>query len=98
MAYCEEDYFNLFAMKCAGCKKGLVGEYVSACGKEFHPGCFVCAVSNGAAYCGCPPCLVVLNCCRFDCRNVNNPSHLAHSSNRMVYHIAKLISNPVEAE
>ncbi|KAJ3051761.1 hypothetical protein HK097_007224 [Rhizophlyctis rosea] len=43
MAYCEDDYFNLFAMKCAGCKKGLVGEYVSACGKEFHPGCFVCA-------------------------------------------------------
>ncbi|KAJ3043057.1 hypothetical protein HDV00_005965 [Rhizophlyctis rosea] len=42
MAYCEEDYFNLFAMKCAGCKQGLVGEYVSACGKEFHPQCFVC--------------------------------------------------------
>ncbi|KAJ3268151.1 hypothetical protein HK104_005457, partial [Borealophlyctis nickersoniae] len=43
MAYCEEDYFMLFAMKCAGCKQGLIGEYVSACGKEYHPGCFVCA-------------------------------------------------------
>lgn len=47
MAYCEEDYFNLFAMKCAGCKQGLIGEYVSACGKEYHPGCFVCMVSFG---------------------------------------------------
>ncbi|KAI9101015.1 hypothetical protein DFS34DRAFT_451587 [Phlyctochytrium arcticum] len=43
MAYCEEDYFNLFAMRCGGCSKGIVGEFVSACGKEWHVGCFVCA-------------------------------------------------------
>ncbi|KND01734.1 uncharacterized protein SPPG_03527 [Spizellomyces punctatus DAOM BR117] len=43
MAYCEEDYFNLFAMRCGGCGKGIIGEFVSACGKEWHMGCFVCA-------------------------------------------------------
>lgn len=44
MAYCEEDYFALFAMHCGGCGKGIIGEFVSACGKEWHMGCFVCVV------------------------------------------------------
>ncbi|KAJ3152993.1 hypothetical protein HDU86_005449 [Geranomyces michiganensis] len=43
MAYCEDDYFNLFAMRCGGCGKGIIGEFVSACGKEWHMPCFVCA-------------------------------------------------------
>ncbi|KAI8920374.1 hypothetical protein DFJ77DRAFT_452377 [Powellomyces hirtus] len=43
MAYCEDDYFNLFAMRCGGCGKGIIGEFVSACGKEWHMGCFACA-------------------------------------------------------
>ncbi|KAI8817016.1 uncharacterized protein EV422DRAFT_260873 [Fimicolochytrium jonesii] len=42
MAYCEDDYFALFATRCGGCEKVIFGEFVSACGKEWHMDCFVC--------------------------------------------------------
>ncbi|KAJ3196409.1 hypothetical protein HK101_009025 [Irineochytrium annulatum] len=41
-AYCEDDYFSLFATLCAGCGKPVVGEYVSAVDSEWHPDCFTC--------------------------------------------------------
>ena len=43
-AYCEDDYFNMFAPKCGGCKAPIMGESVNALGKEWHAGCFVCKV------------------------------------------------------
>ncbi|KAI8852968.1 hypothetical protein BC829DRAFT_383427 [Chytridium lagenaria] len=42
-AYCEDDYFSLFATLCAGCSKPVVGEYVSAVDREWHPECFTCS-------------------------------------------------------
>ncbi|KAJ3182914.1 hypothetical protein HDU85_002517 [Gaertneriomyces sp. JEL0708] len=45
MPYCEDDYNVLFAIKCGGCGKSIAGEFVSACGKEWHIPCFVCLVS-----------------------------------------------------
>lgn len=42
-AYCEEDYFNMFAPKCGGCDKAIMSECVNALGYQWHPNCFVCA-------------------------------------------------------
>ncbi|KAI3641106.1 hypothetical protein MIR68_000836 [Amoeboaphelidium protococcarum] len=65
-AYCEEDYYSMFAPKCATCDKPIMEEVVSALGKSFHSDCFICAESgcniqltqsgsfydyNGKAYC-----------------------------------------------
>ncbi|KAJ3112030.1 hypothetical protein HDU96_005033 [Phlyctochytrium bullatum] len=41
-AYCEDDYFSLFSTLCAGCNRPVVGEYVSAVEREWHPECFTC--------------------------------------------------------
>jgi hypothetical protein len=43
-AYCQEDFFNMFAPKCAGCTQAVMAEYVSALNLKWHPECFVCAV------------------------------------------------------
>jgi hypothetical protein len=42
-AYCEEDYYNMFAPKCASCDQPITDEVVTALGKSFHSTCFVCA-------------------------------------------------------
>lgn len=42
-AYCEEDYYNMFAPKCAACDKPILDEVISALGKNFHATCFVCS-------------------------------------------------------
>ncbi|KAI8800629.1 hypothetical protein BJ742DRAFT_685865 [Cladochytrium replicatum] len=42
LPYCETDYFQLFGMKCAGCGKVILGEYVTALEKSWHAGCFSC--------------------------------------------------------
>ncbi|KJE96140.1 paxillin [Capsaspora owczarzaki ATCC 30864] len=42
-AYCEEDYFNMFAPKCGGCDKAIMADCISALGYQWHPNCFVCA-------------------------------------------------------
>lgn len=43
-AYCEEDYFGLFAPKCAApsCGNPILAECVTALGVQWHPDCFVC--------------------------------------------------------
>ncbi|KAL7750703.1 hypothetical protein RI367_004048 [Sorochytrium milnesiophthora] len=42
-AYCEEDYFNLFAPKCGQCQKPVLADTINALGKSWHPACFVCS-------------------------------------------------------
>jgi len=46
-AYCERDYYRLFATRCGKCGDVIVGEYISALGKEWHNKCFTCRE------CGC---------------------------------------------
>eukprot|EP00158_Paraphelidium_tribonemae_P007451 Partr_v1_DN28252_c0_g1_i1_m75411 putative transforming growth factor beta 1 induced transcript 1 len=45
-AYCEPDYYNMFAPKCATCDKAILDEVISALGKSFHADCFLCAETN----------------------------------------------------
>jgi hypothetical protein len=47
-AYCERDYYRLFATRCGKCGEIIVGEYISALNKEWHNKCFTCKE------CGCP--------------------------------------------
>jgi paxillin len=42
-AFCEDDYYALWGMKCHGCNRPLMSETTSALGKNWHPECFVCA-------------------------------------------------------
>jgi LIM domain len=41
-AYCTEDYSMLFANRCAGCERPLIGPYMVALNKNWHKECFVC--------------------------------------------------------
>ncbi|XP_077995612.1 paxillin-like [Glandiceps talaboti] len=41
-AFCREDYFDMFAPKCAGCNHAIVENYISALNVQWHPDCFVC--------------------------------------------------------
>jgi hypothetical protein len=43
-AYCEEDYYGLFAPRCAKCSKSVRDTVVSALNSQWHPECFVCTV------------------------------------------------------
>jgi len=45
-AYCERDYYRLFATRCGKCGEIIVGEYISALGKEWHNKCFTCKECN----------------------------------------------------
>jgi paxillin len=56
-AYCEEDYYNMFAPKCGSCDQAITDEVVTALGKSFHANCFVCAepgckfpLTNGGSF------------------------------------------------
>ncbi|KAL3320735.1 Transmembrane protein 62 [Cichlidogyrus casuarinus] len=40
--YCQPCYMEEFAVRCAGCKKVIDGECITAMSKNWHPGCFVC--------------------------------------------------------
>ena len=40
--FCEQDYYDIMAPKCFGCKKPLLGEYKIIQGKNFHEECFKC--------------------------------------------------------
>ncbi|TPX49804.1 hypothetical protein SeMB42_g00589 [Synchytrium endobioticum] len=42
-AYCEEDYLNLFAVRCNRCGTGLIGDYIVALDAYWHQDCFTCA-------------------------------------------------------
>lgn len=41
-AYCQTDYLDRFAPKCAQCTKPIQGECTNALGKQWHATCFVC--------------------------------------------------------
>jgi len=41
-AYCSDDYFALYAMKCGGCGQAILSNYISALHRHWHPECFVC--------------------------------------------------------
>merc|ERR1719318_1542873 len=41
-AYCREDYFKMFAPKCAGCNEAIIDNYISALSGHWHPQCFAC--------------------------------------------------------
>ncbi|OQV21742.1 Paxillin [Hypsibius exemplaris] len=42
-AYCEKDYYELFAMKCARCKGPIKDTCFTALDQTWHPECFCCA-------------------------------------------------------
>lgn len=42
--YCRDDYFDMFAPKCAGCNRPIMENYVSALSAQWHSDCFVCRV------------------------------------------------------
>lgn len=41
-AYCRDDYFNMFAPRCAGCNQPIMDNFISALNQQWHPECFVC--------------------------------------------------------
>lgn len=41
-AYCQKDYHEVFADKCATCGQMIVGQMISAANKKYHPEHFVC--------------------------------------------------------
>ncbi|XP_062417989.1 actin-binding LIM protein 2 isoform X6 [Pungitius pungitius] len=41
---CTGDYQRLYGTRCFSCQDFIEGEVVSALGKTYHPGCFVCAL------------------------------------------------------
>jgi len=41
--YCKNDFFDLFANKCAGCNLPITANYITALGVQWHPDCFVCS-------------------------------------------------------
>jgi hypothetical protein len=44
--YCEADFYQLFAPKCAACSEPIRGDCINAIGSQWHPECFACT------YCG----------------------------------------------
>lgn len=44
--YCRNDYFDMFAPKCAGCNRAIMENYISALNSQWHAECFVCRVSH----------------------------------------------------
>ncbi|ESO06846.1 hypothetical protein HELRODRAFT_76926, partial [Helobdella robusta] len=40
--YCSRDFFNLFALKCSGCRCTITSNYVTALNQKWHNNCFVC--------------------------------------------------------
>lgn len=45
-AYCEKCDVRLWREKCAGCKKGIGGDFVEALEMKWHEECFGCFVSH----------------------------------------------------
>ncbi|XP_065830432.1 leupaxin-like [Oscarella lobularis] len=41
-AYCEKDFYALFAPKCGACAKPIMSGFVSAINQQWHGECFVC--------------------------------------------------------
>lgn len=41
--YCKNDFFELFANKCAGCNLPITANYITALTVQWHPDCFVCS-------------------------------------------------------
>lgn len=41
--YCKNDFFDLFANKCAKCNLPITANYITALNVQWHPDCFVCS-------------------------------------------------------
>lgn len=41
--YCKDDFFDLFANKCASCHLPITANYITALNVQWHPDCFVCS-------------------------------------------------------
>ncbi|KAL3267936.1 hypothetical protein HHI36_007073 [Cryptolaemus montrouzieri] len=46
LAYCKNDYLNLFCHKCSKCDEYITQEIVKAIGKFWHVSCFTCTTCN----------------------------------------------------
>ncbi|KAG0236037.1 hypothetical protein BGW42_004145 [Actinomortierella wolfii] len=44
--YCEKDYLNLFAPKCASCQGPIQGDFINALKRKWHRDCFGCTVCH----------------------------------------------------
>lgn len=42
----RNDYFDMFAPKCAGCNRAIMENYISALNAQWHADCFVCRVCD----------------------------------------------------
>lgn len=42
-AYCKNDFFELFANKCASCHLPITANYITALNVQWHPDCFTCS-------------------------------------------------------
>jgi len=40
--YCEQDFYSVFAPRCASCDQAIKGDCINALGSQWHPECFVC--------------------------------------------------------
>jgi len=41
--YCEQDFYGLYAPKCAGCNEAVRGDCINALGSQWHPEHFACS-------------------------------------------------------
>lgn len=43
-ALCKNDFYQMYAPKCQGCKKSITSKFITALGTHWHPDCFICQV------------------------------------------------------
>jgi paxillin len=41
--YCEQDFFGMYAPKCASCREAIRGDCINALGQQWHPEHFACS-------------------------------------------------------
>jgi paxillin len=41
--FCESCLYGIFSSRCGACDQPIKADTVNACGKQYHPECFVCA-------------------------------------------------------
>eukprot|EP01134_Creolimax_fragrantissima_P003228 CFRG3228T1 len=46
-AYCQDDYYGMFAPHCGGCSKSVMDACLTAIDRSWHPECFVCYTCKG---------------------------------------------------
>lgn len=46
--YCVEDFNRMFGKRCGGCNQQIIGGFLQAMGKDWHPEHFVCSHCSGS--------------------------------------------------